>query len=215
MADDWRITVDFDDEGDGTQLVEWLSALRFEAEESDRLGSRVVVSRDGQKVFLYADTDSDARDAEGIVSSHLSSEGVPARVALDRWHPVAQDWQDASVPLPQTEDEVQAEHERQQAREAAESREQGSAEWEVRLSFPDRDATADAAERLRAEGVPVIRRATFLLVGAANRDEAEALAKRLRAEVPAGARVEVEPGGGMVWEVAPRNPFAVFGGLGV
>ena len=29
MSDDWRVTVDFDDEGDGTQLVEWLSARRL------------------------------------------------------------------------------------------------------------------------------------------------------------------------------------------
>ena len=28
------------------------------------------------------------------------------------------------------------------------------------------------------------------------------------------AEVEVEPGGAMVWEVSPQNPFAVFGGLG-
>jgi hypothetical protein len=52
-------------------------------------------------------------------------------------------------------------------------------------------------------------------VGAANRDEAAELAERLRAEAPEGARVEVEPSGGAVWEVMPANPFAVFGGLGV
>jgi hypothetical protein len=60
----------------------------------------------------------------------------------------------------------------------------------------------------------VVKRSTFLLVGAANRDDAEALAERLRAEGPQDAKVEVEPGGGMVWEVMPNNPFAVFGGLG-
>ena len=58
------------------------------------------------------------------------------------------------------------------------------------------------------------RRSTFLLVGAVNEDEATALAERLRAEAPEGAVVEVEPGGAMVWEVSPRNPFAIFGGLG-
>lgn len=214
MADDWRLTVDFDDEGDGTQLVEWLSALRFEADERDRMGGRVVVSRDGPRVFLYADTEADARDAEGLVRSHVSSERLQARVELERWHPVEQDWKNAALPLPQTDEELQAEHDRQQAREAAESREHGHAEWEVRVSFPDRDATAALADRLESEGIPVIRRSTFVLAGAANRDEAEALAERLRGEVPEGARVEVEPGGGMVWEVTPRNPFAVFGGLG-
>ena len=32
---------------------------------------------------------------------------------------------------------------------------------------------------------------------------------------PRGARVQVEPGLGVVWELFPANPFAVFGGLGV
>jgi hypothetical protein len=214
VADDWRITVDFDDEGDGTQLVEWLAARRFESEERESLGGRVAVSRDGPRVFLYADTEVLARDADGIVRALLSSEGSEARIALERWHPVEQDWKDANVPLPQTEEEVEAEHERQQAREASESLESGHAEWEVRISLPSREATHELAERLEAEGIPVTRRSTFLLVGAVNEDEATALAERLRAEAPKGAVVEVEPGGAMVWEVSPRNPFAIFGGLG-
>jgi hypothetical protein len=214
MRDDWRLTVDFDDEGDGTQLVEWLAARRFQSEEHESFGGRVAVSRDGPRVFLYADTEDLARDADGIVRALLSSEGRQARLALERWHPVEQDWRDAGVPLPETEEELRAEHERQQAREAAESLETGEAEWEVRVSLPSRETTHELAERLESEGIPVTRRSTFLLVGAVNQDEAAALAERLRAEAPAGATVEVEPGGAMVWEVSPRNPFAVFGGLG-
>jgi hypothetical protein len=214
VAEDWRITVDFDDEGDGTQLVEWLAARRFAAEERESLGGRVAVSRDGPRVFLYADSEELARDADGIVRSLLSSEGRKARIALERWHPVEQDWKDAGIPLPQTNEEIAAEHERQQAREAAESLASGHAEWEVRVSLPSREATDELADRLEGEGTPVIRRSTFLLVGAVNRDEATALAERLRTEAPEGATVEVEPGGAMVWEVSPQNPFAVFGGLG-
>jgi hypothetical protein len=214
VADDWRITVDFDDEGDGTQLVEWLSARRFASEERDALRGRVAVSRDGPRVFLYADTEELARDADGIVRALLSSEGRLARIALERWHPVEQDWKDASIALPQTEEEIRAEHELQQEREAAESVASGQAEWEVRISLPDRDVTEELADRLEAEGIPVTRRATFLLVGAVNQDEAQALAERLQAETPEGAEVHVEPGGAMVWEVSPHNPFAVFGGLG-
>ena len=214
VADDWRITVDFDDEGDGTQLVEWLSARRFASEERDQLRGRVAVSRDGALVFLYADTEDLARDADGVVRSLLSSEGLEARIALERWHPVEQDWKDANIPLPQTEEEVRAEHELQQEREAAESLASGQAEWEVRVSLPSRAATDELADRLEAEGIPVTRRATFLLVGAVNQDEAEALAERLQAEGPEGAEIHVEPGGAMVWQVSPQNPFAVFGGLG-
>jgi hypothetical protein len=214
VAEDWRITIDFDDEGDGTQLVEWLAARRFESEERGSLGGRVAVSRDGPRVFLYADTEALARDADGIVRALLSSEGRQARLALERWHPVEQDWKDANIPLPRTEAEVEAERRRQQDREAAESLESGHAEWEVRVSLPSREATHELADRLEAEGIPVTRRSTFLLVGAVNEDEATALAERLRTEAPEGAAVEVEPGGAMVWEVSPRNPFAVFGGLG-
>ncbi len=214
MADDWRLTVDFDDEGDGTQLVERLSARRFEADERDRLGGRVVVSRDGPRVFFYADSEECAREAEHVATERLTEEGLQARVVFERWHPVEQAWRDASIPLPSTEAELEAEHERQQDREAAESEASGVAEWEVRVSLPSHEATGELAEMLEGEGFPVVRRATFLLVGAANRDEADALAERLRAEAPAGAQVEVEPGGGLVWEVTPQNPFAIFGGLG-
>jgi hypothetical protein len=214
MADDWRLTIDLDDEGNGTQLVEWLAAVRLASEERDRLGDRVVVSRDGARVFLYADAEDVIRGAEEIVRGQLAERGAEARLTLERWHPVEQAWHDPGVLLPESEADVRAEHERQQAREAAESREKGRAGWEVRVELPEHEETVALAERLEGEGYPVVRRSTFLLVGAVNEDEAEALAERLQREVPAGARVQVEPGGGVAWEVMPQNPFAVFGGLG-
>jgi hypothetical protein len=214
MAEDWRVIVDFDDEGDGTQFAEWLAALELAAEERERIGDRVVVSRDGPRVFLYADTEERARAALAAATRWLEAEGRPAVSSFERWHPVEQAWKDASVPLPSTEEEIRAEHERQQEREAVESRERGRAAWEVRIELPDHDETTRLAERLESRGIPVVRRHTFLLVGAANEDEARALADELSHEAPSGARVEVEPGGGLVWEVMPSNPFAVFGGLG-
>jgi hypothetical protein len=210
MADDWRVIVDFDEEGDGTQFTEWLAALRLEGQQRDRLGERVAVSRDGPRVFLYTDSEERAR---GVLET-VESEERSARIVLERWHPAAVEWRDASVPLPQTEAEVEAERLELQDREAAESLITGSARWEVRIELPSHEETVALAERLEAEGNPVVRRHTFLLVGALNEDDAHALAQRLEGEAPEGARIEIEPGGGMVWEVAPHNPFAVFGGLG-
>jgi len=215
MGDDWRVTVDFDDEGDGTQFAERLAALELEAEERERLGDRVVVSRDGPRVFLYTDAEERARAVHETVSARIESEGLSALTAFERWHPVEQDWKDASVPLPSTDAEAQAEHERLQEREAADSFEKGRSEWEVRVELASHEDTVALAERLESEGIPVVRRYTFLLAGAANEDDARALAERLEREAPDGARIAVEPGGGLVWEVAPSNPFAVFGGLGV
>jgi hypothetical protein len=214
VADDWRLTIDLDDEGDGTQLVEWLAALRLERDERARLGDRVIVSRDGPRVFLYADAEETAREAEAVVRAELAGRELPARLAPERWHPAAQEWKDAAEPLPDTDEELAAERARRLEREAEHSRATGHAEWEVRVELPSREQTVQLAERFEAEGIPVVRRSTFLLLGAANEDEAVALAKRLETELPEGARVEVEPGGGMVWEVMPENPFAVFGGLG-
>jgi hypothetical protein len=214
MADDWRVTIDFDDEGDGTQFAEWLAAVELEADERDRLGDRVIVSRDGPRVFLYTDAEDRARAVHQTVQARIESEGQAAVTVLERWHPLEQAWKDASVPLPESEAERRAEHERLQEREAAESLEKGRAEWEVRIELPTHEETVELAERLESQGIPVVRRHTFLLAGAVNEDDARSLAERLEREAPAGARIEVEPGGGLVWEVAPRNPFVVFGGLG-
>jgi hypothetical protein len=213
VRDDWRLTVELDDESRSRELVEWLGQVRLEAGERVPLGDRVIVSRDGSRVYLYSDTEERARHVESMV---LAKIGHPAagHVELARWHPAEQRWEDAAVPLPRTDEEWAVEHERLQEREEDESLATGYAEWEVRVEFPSHDETVAFAERLEAEGIPAVRRYTYLLVGAVNEDDARALADRLADDVPEGARVEVEPGGQMVWEVAPQNPFVVFGGLG-
>ena len=214
MADDWRLTVQFEDEADALQLARVLRNVELGEHERPRLGDRVVVSRDGPRVFLYADAETRAREANHVVRSALDERGVAAEIRLHRWHPEEEMWEDPAVPLPRTDEERRAEHARLQEREAAESLASGLAQWEVRVELASHADTAAFADRLEAEGLPVVRRWTYLLVGAVNADEARALGERLTAEAPEGARVEVEPGGQMVWEVAPQNPFAVFGGLG-
>jgi hypothetical protein len=44
-----------------------------------------------------------------------------------------------------------------------------------------------------------------VIAGVASRDEAESVAARFHGEA--------EPGGELVWEAAPGNPFAIFGGF--
>ena len=65
------------------------------------------------------------------------------------------------------------------------------------------------AEELEGDGYSVERRSAYLFVGANDKDDAEALAERLKAS----GKVHVEPGGGVAYQLMPRNPFAVFGGL--
>ena len=132
-----------------------------------------------------------AREAERIARDVLAEHGVEADFALARWHPLAEEWEPADVPLPRTESERAAEHERLEQRETEESQATDVAQWEVRVELAShRDAVA-LAERLEADSYAVARRWRFLLVGANSEDEAKQLAQTIEAVVPPGARVEV------------------------
>ena len=87
-----------------------------------------------------------------------------------------------------------------------EALEHGHAPWEVRVELPSHGEADELADKLEQEGYDVVRRWRYLIVGAGSEGEARELAKRLHGSV--------EPGGELVWEVVPQNPFAVFGGLG-
>ena len=88
----------------------------------------------------------------------------------------------------------------------AEELDEGFAPWEVRLDAGSRRAANELAEQLEAEGYRPMRRWSYLVVGASSRADADALAARLHGQVA--------PGGELVWETRPGNPFVIFGGLG-
>ncbi len=212
MADDWRLTATLKPDGI-RHLLQRLREHEVEEDARVRLGGTVAVSADRDHVYAYTDSPEAIHEAERIIAELLRERGLEAETAIHRWHELEQRWEDEAVPLPQTEAERRAEHERLEATEAAEARQRGRALWEVRLELPSHEETRALARRLEDEGVPVIARWTYLLVGAENEDDTRALAERLRDEAP-NATVQVEPSGEMAAEVAPANPFAVFGGLG-
>jgi hypothetical protein len=82
----------------------------------------------------------------------------------------------------------------------------GYAPWEVRIPCADHHAARELADRLETEGYGIVRRWSYVIAGCVSRLDADLLAQRLHGEV--------EPGGELVWEAAPRNPFAIIGGLG-
>jgi len=211
VADDWRLTATLTDDGT-RRLLEELREHEADDAVRHRLGGAVAVSGEGNVVYAYADTAEAIHEAEAVVRALLADHGVQAELRVDRWHDVEQRWEDESVPLPQTEAERETERDRLEETEEAESRETGRALWEVRLELPSHGRTRELADRLEGEGLNVIRRWTFLLVGADSEEDARELADRLRAEAP-DAAVQVEPSGAMVAEVSPGNPFAIFGGL--
>jgi hypothetical protein len=85
------------------------------------------------QIFLDAGTKTAARDAERIVLDVLDQHGIAAESALHRWHPIEEQWENPDVPVPQTEAERQAEHQRLEDTETAESLATGKAQWHVRV----------------------------------------------------------------------------------
>ena len=212
MSDDWRVTATFSEDG-ARRVLERLREHVVEREARSRLGSHVAVSAEGDNIFLYADTREAANEAEHIVREILSREGLAAIVKLDRWHNLAEEWEDASVPLPQTDSEREAEYDRREEDETRDSQASGLAAWEVRVELASRDDAIAFESHLKNEGRATIRVAHFVFVGANNEDEAHELAKLIEQEAPQGAKVQAEPGGGTAWERAGDWAFSIFGGL--
>jgi hypothetical protein len=216
MADDFRIVVEFEEDEHGLHFGRRLGERQFEKEVREQVGDRVLVTRDGPHVFLYAATEDQAEAAAKMVRDLLAEDQMRAEVSpIQRWHHVEERWEDASQPLPRTGEETEAEHERWEARQAEEAGERGYSEWEVRVDLPSHREAVEFAEHLEGEGIkPITRRWKFILIGTANDDEAQALAERLRGEAPQGAKVTAEPSAAIEWEVAGGNPFSLFGGFG-
>jgi hypothetical protein len=191
--DDWRIRIELPDEEGARGLLERLGLARRDAEElADELREhRLAVSRDGDTVFVYAASGMQAEQATRIVEEELREGGwEPKRLVTERWLHREERWDDEPVGL-FPDDELLA---------------RGYAPWEVRVETKSLAEANELADRLREEGYGVSHTFTYVIAGTASREEAVELARRIHGEV--------EPGGELVYEVQPQNPFAVFGGLG-
>jgi hypothetical protein len=191
--DDWRIRIELE-EGGPEQLLYRLhldlgSTARELAQELEE--RRLVVSRDADTVFVYASSGLEAERARRIVEVVLQEDGVrPRELVVEHWLEDEDRWDDEPPQAP-IEEELLA---------------HGYAPWEVRVECESVREAQELASELEREGYGVVRTFKFVVAGTDSEEEARALARRLHGVA--------EPGGELVWEVAPRNPFAVFGGLG-
>lgn len=202
--DDWRVTVTLHDEAHVGRVLESVREHEVEDDVRRQLGHRVAVSAEGPSIFLYAGTEDAAREADRVVRRLTAQRGVAADFAIDRWHPLEEEWENADVAMPQTDEQRAAEHQRLEQDETRESLASGYAQWEVRIELPSRHAAVELAERLRAEGHSVVRRWTLVVLGANDSDDAAALASQIKKEAPADAEVQVQ-------EMGPLQPFTRLG----
>jgi hypothetical protein len=192
VAEDFRVEVELDDEAHGYPLRERLRALNLDDEARERLGRNVVVTRDGSRMFAYTPTEAQAREAERVIAGLVADEGLSADLAVTRWHPVAEEWRDASLPLPDTAEEEEIEYEEREAAERREAAEEGEFDWHVVAELRSREGARDLLRTLSDEGLPVTRRWRYVTVGAVTEERAGELADRLRSELGDSGEVWVE-----------------------
>jgi hypothetical protein len=192
VAEDFRVEVELDDEAHGYPLRERLRALNLDDEARERLGRSVVVTRDGSRLFAYTATEEQAREAERVIAELMRDEELTADIRITRWHPVAEEWRDASLPLPSTVADEQREYAERETVETLEARAEGEFDWRVVAELPSRKAAGDLEGRLSDEGLPAKRRWRYVLVGAVTEERAEELAERLRGELDESAEVWIQ-----------------------
>jgi len=214
MSDDWRLKIELHDEGRVHALAERLDALALERGIRASFGDQIAVSRDGSELFCYTGTQAQADQVAALIDAQAAEHGWQVESELKRWHPVAAEWQDPSAPLPQTDEQLAAEHEQRILDERRDAEALGEPEWEVRIECGARDDARQLCSRLRGEGLAAVSRWRYVFVGADDEDAAQALAERLRAEIPPDAQIVAEGTLRAAARSAPPNPFAFLGGLG-
>jgi hypothetical protein len=212
MNDDWRVRIDLHDHGFAHRLGESLQAEELESDLRRSFADRVVISVDGSEMFLYAADRTQAEAAQQVVGRISAEHGWKLDTELRRWHSVAEIWEDPENPEPTTESQERTEEQIRIAGERRDSAEEGYPEFEVRVTCDSRHDAVALSERLDGEGIANVHRWSWVLVGASDEESGQAIAERLRGELP-GAEITVETNLRTVWKNQPGNPVAWLGGL--
>lgn len=210
MNDDWRVQVDFAATAHANALSVHLAEDRLKHDLSRAFADRVIVSVDGRRMFLYAGNREQAEKARDVVEAEARSRDWKVDTDFRRWHPVAEEWEDPDVSLPNDEAAKRSERGRLMEREREETAIRGYPEFEVRAELNSRRDAVRLTERLRDEGLLPVRRWRYLLVGATDEDSATELAAHIKTEIPSGGEVKVEGTIAAARAESGLNSFALF-----
>ena len=194
-GDDWRVTVSLVGQAQVEQAQRALSEHEVEEDVRRQLGRTIAVGAGDSQIFLYAGTEIAAMEAERVARDVLAQHGIQAEFALHRWHPIEEQWESPDVAMPQTGAERQAEPQRLEDTETAESIAAGYGRWQARVEFPSHREAVALARKLEGEGRAVVRRWKFVIVGTDNEDDARKLAGQIMREAPPDAVIRIEEPG--------------------
>jgi hypothetical protein len=162
---EWRVEINLDDEAHGYSLGERLRSHDLDDHARERLGSGAIVTREGPRLHVYTTSLAAAREAERVLRELIEADRLTADISVTVWDEERDAWLDAEdgdvVEDPRADEE--------------------GPEYFVMVESEDQEALEALAGRLSG---PVEVRRGRLLVGVADDEEVEALAERLRRELP-------------------------------
>jgi hypothetical protein len=162
---EWRVEINLDDEAHGYSLGERLRSHDLDDHARERLGSGAIVTREGPRLHVYTTSLAAAREAERVLRELIEADRLTADISVTVWDEERDAWLDADdgdvVEDPRADEE--------------------GPEYFVMVESEDQAELEALAARLDG---PVELRRGRLLVGVADDEEVEALAERLRRELP-------------------------------
>jgi hypothetical protein len=92
--EEFRVEVALGSEEHGLSFWERLRTLDLDDDARKRLGSRVTITRDGNRILLYTHTLGDAQEAERTFRTLVAEDNVSAESSIARWNSDTQEWDD-------------------------------------------------------------------------------------------------------------------------
>src|ERR1700742_2090464 len=136
MDDDWRLQINLEDEGAVGEIADHLRSSELEHNLATELDKRVILSHEGETIFLYAGDRDQLERAPRAIENFLDSKGWKPDLDLRHLHKEADEWESPDAPEPTTAAEHEAEHERRIEIDDEEAEEHGGrARYEVRPEF--------------------------------------------------------------------------------
>ena len=203
MSDEWRLTAELD--GDA-QVVE-----RVVVDIRGRLTGGGRLTRDGQTVRVYSESEPEAARAEALVLQLLERSPLGYELWHDRWDGDAGDWEEIAPDLPPGEEPPKldepatAEESPAQAEETPAAAGEAAAELTefpgaattltgadllVLVTFADREAASALRTQLTDAGIQSVARRRGVGIPAADDSAAAALTAHLRSHLPAETRID-------------------------
>jgi hypothetical protein len=92
--EEFRVEVELGSDEHGLSFWEKLRTLDLDDDARQRLGGRVTITRDGDRLLLYTHSLGDAEEAERTVQGLVADDDLSADYSVTRWDADNQEWVD-------------------------------------------------------------------------------------------------------------------------